>query len=748
MTEDAAFVQYAENTDELVLVVLSVGDVAIDNFEATIRVTADGSDDILTVVIGPPISESDGGDAHAHRVRIPRFRATYGHGTRGVEAYLPQELGGDQWKGTVDILGGSTPPPVGGPGSVSYKVTDSKTGQPIETAKVTVAGKTTAGQSAGIFIEIPSGELPYSVKADGYLSDSGKILVAPGEDAKLIVGLELRKSKPPRRPAEPGVVSFEVIDTETRAPVTNARVVIGSQTSEGFGKGFLVNVPKGKQPYTVAAEGYLPITGKINVPAGGGAELKVELKPGETPAHETGSIEVALKWDGEGPPVDLKGFRVLHHGSAKMGVTDADGKVVLTNVPAGEGVSNIWATKEDFSAGGKTEVTVVPGETVSITIRVKEDEFYDPKEISVVDVTVRWDGEGSRPDMEGYRVWHLASATAGITDRNGTVRLKLQVGDGASLFSAISKDRSAGGEEVALIESGETNSVTILVSELEEVDDDDDPDLKKADVSVQVSDAVTNESIDSATIKIANEIAEETAITFLKVSLGEQPYHVTAPRYKPASGTVRVKAGTGAHLEIKLQPDGTADDEEDDVDVDPAVEKADVSVQVSDAATNESIDSATIKIANEIAEETAITFLTVSLGEQPYYVSAPRYKPASGTVHVKAGTGAHLEIKLQPEGTADDEEDDDNDNPIAQMGSLQILVTDRDSQETIHSATITVAGKQVLRKMTAVPIYAAPVGKHPFRVTADGYQPVTGTVTVQPVVIESLSVRLRRDDSP
>ena len=43
MTEDASFVQYAESTDELVMAVMSVGDVAIDKFEATMRVTANGS---------------------------------------------------------------------------------------------------------------------------------------------------------------------------------------------------------------------------------------------------------------------------------------------------------------------------------------------------------------------------------------------------------------------------------------------------------------------------------------------------------------------------------------------------------------------------------------------------------------------------------------------------------------------------------------------------------------------------------
>jgi hypothetical protein len=249
--------------------------------------------------------------------------------------------------------------------------------------------------------------------------------------------------------------------------------------------------------------------------------------------------------------------------------------------------------------------------------------------------------------MEGYRVLHLKSATAGITDAKGKVRLKVQVGDGASLFTAISKDRTAGGEEVAFIESGETNSVTILVSEL---DDDDDRTVEKADVSVQVSDAVTKKPIDSATITVADETAEETAITFLAVPLGDQSYRVTAPGYKPASGTVHVKTGTGAHLEINLQPDGTADD--------------------------------------------------------------------------------------------------DKDNRAARMGSVEIVVIDRESKDPIPLAKITVAGKPVVRRMSLVPVYAAPVGKHSFRVTADGYTPVNGTINVQPGAIESLLVKMSRENSP
>ena len=159
-------------------------------------------------------------------------------------------------------------------------------------AKVTVAGKTIEGQSSGNFSDITSGELPYSVTAAGYKPDSGKILVAPGVEAKLVVALTTRKSKRPLRPTGQGVVSYEIIDSETHEPVKNVRVAVGSQTSDGSGRGVFVNVPKGKQPYTVAAEGYLPVTGTIDVPTGEDAELKVELKAGETPAPKP----VPSKW--------------------------------------------------------------------------------------------------------------------------------------------------------------------------------------------------------------------------------------------------------------------------------------------------------------------------------------------------------------------------------------------------------------------------------------------------------------------
>jgi Putative peptidoglycan binding domain len=103
-TEDKNIADYDKANDELRIVAVSVGTEKIDQFKADIRVIPPTiSSKLLSIEIGPSYKQLPGGVGLLHAVRIPKFRKTFGPGKHTIEAFLPQDLGGDNWKGEIDI---------------------------------------------------------------------------------------------------------------------------------------------------------------------------------------------------------------------------------------------------------------------------------------------------------------------------------------------------------------------------------------------------------------------------------------------------------------------------------------------------------------------------------------------------------------------------------------------------------------------------------------------------------------------
>jgi hypothetical protein len=103
-TEGRNIASYDKANDELRLVAVSVGTEKIDEYKADIRVIpALGSSRMLGIKIGPSYKELPGKVGFLHAVRIPQFRRTFGPGVHELQAFLPQDLGGDKWKGKIEV---------------------------------------------------------------------------------------------------------------------------------------------------------------------------------------------------------------------------------------------------------------------------------------------------------------------------------------------------------------------------------------------------------------------------------------------------------------------------------------------------------------------------------------------------------------------------------------------------------------------------------------------------------------------
>ena len=124
-TEKNDFTKYDAGKDDLSLSIVSIGTESIEGKMAVVRVTpATGKASVQKLPIGPALFSAPGDDASSHRVHLARFRATFGTGTHKIDAYLPKELGGDNWSDpyTLEEPGGTSPETPGGetpPGGTS-----------------------------------------------------------------------------------------------------------------------------------------------------------------------------------------------------------------------------------------------------------------------------------------------------------------------------------------------------------------------------------------------------------------------------------------------------------------------------------------------------------------------------------------------------------------------------------------------------------------------------------------------------
>jgi hypothetical protein len=103
---------FFQSADQAKLVVVSVGERAIDHFKATVRVTRPKTPPkVVEIKIGPPVARMPDNQGNKHHIVLDKFREKFMAGDPDealadylVEAYLPNELGGDVCTGKINLL--------------------------------------------------------------------------------------------------------------------------------------------------------------------------------------------------------------------------------------------------------------------------------------------------------------------------------------------------------------------------------------------------------------------------------------------------------------------------------------------------------------------------------------------------------------------------------------------------------------------------------------------------------------------
>ena len=435
-TESNDFVEYDEPTDELKMTLFSVGDKAADSFQATLRITgANGVSNVTKHVLGAPTKHSSTSAGHAHTVRVPQIKATYGVGIHNVEAYLDAELGGDNWSGTVTIAGGGGGQLPEAVGSVVYSIIDAKKGNSVK-ATVTVDGNTIDGESDGVFVDvIPAGERLYKVSAPGYQSDSGTVSVPAGGEVELVVPLTRKRGGKGRGL---GSVSYSITDAVTGESVI-ATVTVAGRSIDGESDGIFVEViPSGKRSYQVTAPGYHPESGRIQVKAGKEVELSVELsRKASPPVAPTGTLafQVTDSETGESVP------EATVEAAGKSKETDSSGIALFEDLeaithpyrvthPFYEDGSGNAIVHQDARTPVEVQLNYLPESQAKFEFQVKDVETNDP----IAGATVTFGSQTKTANSSGAAVFDLAMES-GTHEYQATARGYDDVRDGLEVNS-------------------------------------------------------------------------------------------------------------------------------------------------------------------------------------------------------------------------------------------------------------------------------------------------------------------------
>lgn len=144
--------------------------------------------------------------------------------------------------------------------TVTFSVTNSSTGQPIENAQVTIgAGSPIVTNSSGeVTANLVNGTYSYTVSATSYYSSNGEFTV---NGAVVSVPVSLTPMPPTY------TVTFTVTNKTTSSPIENAQITIGSDSPILTNSSGVATVQKanGTYTYTVAATTYYDINGEFTV---------------------------------------------------------------------------------------------------------------------------------------------------------------------------------------------------------------------------------------------------------------------------------------------------------------------------------------------------------------------------------------------------------------------------------------------------------------------------------------------------
>jgi outer membrane protein OmpA-like peptidoglycan-associated protein len=227
------------------------------------------------------------------------------------------------------------PPPPVVDGDVKGRILDAKTGEPVRGARVeyVVGGfNPQIADDAGRFTSyrLPPGKASLRVVADGYAARPVEVAVEAGKDAALDVKLD------PEVKAS-GRLSVSVVDPKGKAHAAKVTVGGDAQRSGDFVKDhpFELDLPAGRYPLTVDAQGFSADPQQIEVKAGETTALRVSLRKGGKRAPLLVADEAPAAKHG-GASID--GDRIRTRKPLRFGDDDKtlgkDAKAILDDVAA------------------------------------------------------------------------------------------------------------------------------------------------------------------------------------------------------------------------------------------------------------------------------------------------------------------------------------------------------------------------------------------------------------------------------
>lgn len=247
-------------------------------------------------------------------------------------------------------------------------------GATVTVAKAVHAPQKTDGNGQAHFALPPGTYTVSAVSADGKLSNSDSVTIGNDKPADLTLVLQPGNEKPQVEVGELEVLVGWAGSGPQPATMAGYHVIAstGAQgTTDDEGYVTLSGVPEGSATLSCqSADQKSGGSASVTVVAGQKTPVTIPVKENkDSPQQGTGKIDVTLRWAGEGyPPSDMSGYDVIASSGAQ-GVSDANGKVTLTDVPAGA----ITVACNNGSQGGHASVTVEADKTASVTIPVKDN---------------------------------------------------------------------------------------------------------------------------------------------------------------------------------------------------------------------------------------------------------------------------------------------------------------------------------------------------------------------------------------
>jgi len=461
-----------------------------------------------------------------------------------------------------------------------------------------------------------------------------------------------------QKPASVGTVKGAVLGI-ANSPLQGATIQLGNATavSAADGSFTLADVPVGKGVLVVTLDGYKPARQMVEVREGQTTSVTVQLEAEQPKGTEQppdagaqkGSIAVTVVAGGS----PVQGAKVS--ADAASATTDASGKVVLSDLPAGEIAVRVAA---DGYAAAVKEVDVVAGQTADVTV-----------ELSAAPAG----GEGEHQPAPGAVQAVVVSAATGQPVQGAPVTLGTTTAttdaDGKALFSNLTPGRyivsatsgdTASGNVAVTVRPGQTTVVRL------ELAAQPSP-TGTGSISGKV--LADGNPVAGAMVRVGHQTAisdADGAFTLSGLRAGIVVLSVTAEGYARYSTTVTVDPDATANVTVTLTPcradQGTGSLLGTVVSVPSHSPVAGASVVVGSLTATTGADG-------------KVALNDVPAGAQVVVITAAGFRRFSAVVYIVPGKATERTFEMQPQSATG-------------VGSINGTVVAADTGQPIVGATV------------------------------------------------------------